>query len=198
MRDAKISGIARVTLVALLFGVFGALSSCEKEGAALQEHGAFSHVGEVTEARSGVRLFYGLPVGGAQTGALGPEWGGKQEGKAEVTELPGIHRVVLGEEFGGKGKVWFSVVTRYEWTWTLPADVSRVALEPAQPLMLRGYVPMESGIEWRMERTARETRLYATAYSLALRYTLSDIRSNRTIPEKKNLARMQVLNVYYQ
>ena len=78
MRDAKISGIARVTLVALLFGVFGALSSCEKEGAALQEHGAFSHVGEVTEARSGVRLFYGLPVGGAQTGALGPEWGGKQ------------------------------------------------------------------------------------------------------------------------
>lgn len=189
-------GIARVTFVALLFAVLGMHASCEKEGVSSGEHGTFSHIGEVAEARSGVKIFYGLPVGGARGGALGPEWGEKREAKAKVSELPGIHRVVLDEEFGGKGKIWFSVVTRYEWMWTLPAGVSRVALEPEQPLMLRGYAPVESGVEWRMERTAKETRLYATAYSLALRYTLSGVRSDRTIP--KNVERIQVLNVYYQ
>lgn len=191
-------GVARVTFVVLLFAVLGMLASCEKEkeGVSSREHGTFSHIGEVTEAQRGVKLFYGLPVGGARGGALGPEWGEKRGAKAKVSELPGIHRAVLGEEFGGKGKVWFSVVTRYEWMWTLPDGVSRVALEPGQPLMLRGYAPVESGIEWRMERTAKETRLYATAYSLALRSALSGARSERTIP--KNVERIQVLNVYYQ
>lgn len=191
-------GVARVTFVVLLFAVLGMLASCEKEkeGVSSREHGTFSHIGEVTEAQRGVKLFYGLPVGGARGGALGPEWGEKRGAKAKVSELPGIHRAVLGEEFGGKGKVWFSVVTRYEWMWTLPDGVSRVALEPGQPLMLRGYAPVESGIEWRMERTAKETRLYATAYSLALRSALSGARSERTIP--KDVERIQVLNVYCQ
>ena len=191
-------GVARVTFVALLFAVLGMLASCEKEkeGVSSREHGTFSHIGEVTEAQRGVKLFYGLPVGGARGGAVGPEWGEKRGAKAKVSELPGIHRAVLGEEFGGKGKVWFSVVTRYEWMWTLPDGVSRVALEPGQPLMLRGYAPVESGIEWRMERTAKETRLYATAYSLALRSALSGARSERTIP--KDVERIQVLNVYCQ
>lgn len=196
MRDAKVVGIARVTFVALLFAVLGMFASCEKEGVSSGEHGTFSHIGEVSEAKSGVKLFYGLPVGGARGGALGSEWGEKREAEAKVSEIPGIHRAVLGEEFGGKGKVWFSVVTRYEWKWTLPAGVSRVALEPGQPLMLRGYAPVETGIEWRMERTAKETRLYATAYSLALRYALGGVRSERTVP--KNVERIQVLNVYYQ
>lgn len=189
-------GIARVTFVSLLLGVFGLLSSCEKEGVSSREHGTFSHVGEVTEAQRGVKIFYGLPVGGAQGGALGPEWGEKREAKAKVSELPGIHRVVLDEEFDGKEEVWFSVVMRYEWTWVLPSDVQKVALEPGQPLMLRGFAPVESGVEWRMERTAKETRLYATAYSLALRYALGGVRSDRTIP--KNVERIQVLNVYCQ
>lgn len=191
-------GVARVTFVALLFAVLGMLASCEKEkeGVSSRDHGTFSHVGEVTEAQRGVKLFYGLPVGGARGGALGPEWGEKREAKAKVSELPSIHRVVLDEEFGGNGKVWFSVVTRYEWMWVLPPDVQKVALEPGQPLMLRGFAPVESGVEWRMERTAKETRLYATAYSLALRYALGGVRSDRTIP--KNVERIQVLNVYCQ
>lgn len=192
------SGVVRVTFVALLFAGLGVLSSCEKEkeGASLRECGTFSHVGEVAGAQRGVKLFYGLPVGGARGEALGPEWGEKREAKAKVSELPGIHRVVLDEEFGGKGKVWFSVVKCYEWTWVLPPDVQKVALEPGQPLMLRGYAPVESGINWRLERTASETRLHATAYSLSLRYALSGVRSNRTVP--RNVERIQVLNVYYQ
>lgn len=191
-------GVARVTFVALLFTVLGMLASCEKEkeGVSSREHGTFSHIGEVTEAQSGVKIFYGLPVGGAHGCALGPEWGEKRGAKAKVSELPGIHRVVLDEEFGGKEEVWFSVVTRYEWMWTLPDGVSRVALEPGQPLMLRGYAPVESGINWRLEHTASETRLYATSYSLALRYALSGARSERTIP--KDVERIQVLNVYCQ
>lgn len=191
-------GVARVTFVALLFAVLGMLASCEKEkeGVSSRDHGTFSHVGEVTEVQRGVKLFYGLPVGGARGGALGPEWGEKREAKAKVSELPSIHRVVLDEEFGGKEEVWFSVVTRYEWTWVLPSDVQKVALEPGQPLMLRGYAPVESGIYWRLERTAKETRLYATSYSLALRYALSGARSERTIP--KDVERIQVLNVYCQ
>ena len=127
---------------------------------------------------------------------MAPAWGEKHEAKARVDELSGIHRVVLGESFGERDGVWFSVVTRYEWAWVLPPGVRDIALEPGQPLMLQGYAPMRWGIGWRMERTASETRLFATAYSISLRYSLSGVRSGRTIPE--NVERIRVLDVYCQ
>lgn len=196
MRDVRVNGAAKLTLVTLLFVVSSLLLSCGKEGVALQDEGALSRVGEVVEARGGVRLFYGRPLEGVRVGALAPAWGEKHEANARVDELSGIHRVVLGESFGERDGVWFSVVTRYEWAWVLPPGVRDIALEPGQPLMLQGYAPMRWGIGWRMERTAKETRLFATAYSISLRYSLSGVRSGRTIPE--NVERIRVLDVYCQ
>ncbi len=196
MGEVRMNGAAKLTLVTLLFVVSSLLLSCGKEGVALRDEGALSRVGEVVEARGGVRLFYGRPLEGERVGALAPAWGEKHEAKARVDELSGIHRVVLGESFGERDGVWFSVVTRYEWAWVLPPGVRDIALEPGQPLMLQGYAPMRWGIGWRMERTASETRLFATAYSISLRYSLSGVRSGRTIPE--NVERIQVLDVYCQ
>lgn len=196
MGEVRMNGAAKLTLVTLLFVVSSLLLSCGKEGVALRDEGALSRVGEVVEARGGVRLFYGRPLEGERVGALAPAWGEKHEAKARVDELSGIHRVVLGESFGERDGVWFSVVTRYEWAWVLPPGVRDIALEPGQPLMLQGYAPMRWGIGWRMERTASETRLFATAYSISLRYSLSGVRSGRTIPE--NVERIRVLDVYCQ
>ena len=196
MGEVRVNGAAKITLVTLLFVVSSLLLSCGKEGVALRDEGALSRVGEVVETRGGVRLFYGRPLEGKRVGALAPAWGEKHEAKARVNELSGIHRVVLGESFGERDGVWFSVVTRYEWAWVLPPGVRDIALEPGQPLMLQGYAPMRWGIGWRMERTASETRLFATAYSISLRYSLSGVRSGRTIPE--NVERIRVLDVYCQ
>ena len=196
MGEVRMNGAAKITLVTLLFVVSSLLLSCGKEWVALRDEGALSRVGEVVEARGGVRLFYGRPLEGERVGALAPAWGEKHEAKARVDELSGIHRVVLGESFGERDGVWFGVVTRYEWAWVLPPGVRDIALEPGQPLMLQGYAPMRWGIGWRMERTAKETRLFATAYSISLRYSLSGVRSGRTIPE--NVERIRVLDVYCQ
>ena len=196
MGEVRMNGAAKITLVTLLFVVSALLLSCGKEGVALRDEGALSRVGEVVEARGGVRLFYGRPLEGVRVGALAPAWGEKHEAKARVDELFGIHRVVLGESFGERDGVWFGVVTRYEWAWVLPPGVRDIALEPGQPLMLQGYAPMRWGIGWRIERTAGATRLFATAYSISLRYSLSGVRSGRTIPE--NVERIRVLDVYCQ
>ena len=62
------NGAAKLTLVTLLFVVSSLLLSCGKEGVALRDEGALSRVGEVVEARGGVRLFYGRPLEGERVG----------------------------------------------------------------------------------------------------------------------------------
>ena len=62
MGEVRMNGAAKLTLVTLLFVVSSLLLSCGKEGVALRDEGALSRVGEVVEARGGVRLFYGRPL----------------------------------------------------------------------------------------------------------------------------------------
>lgn len=163
---------------------------------AVVEEGAFSQAGEATITPSGVRLSYGLPSLAQARTALPAEWNRVATPKLHVAIEPGIHRIILGDEVGGDGKVYYCVATRYELVWQVPARVDKIAIEPGQPLTLQNYNPVQQGIKWRIERKSGGTNFYATFYSLAIRYALNGVPSNRVVPLEVD--KLKGLKLYYQ
>lgn len=173
--------------------------SCSREGEerVIREEGAFQARGELAATGLGVRLSYGAPRTAVTRGTLAGDWKGPEVGQARREEVPGVHRVVLGEEFGEKGAVFYGVAERCDWQVLLPPAITEAAIEPGQPLTLQGYAPVKPGIAWRIERTDGGVRLYATTYSLMLRYGIDGKKLNRTVPYSSDTT-VKELRVYYR
>lgn len=186
-------GIGRDLFCALLvFALLGAMSCSKKSADAAKDQGVFCQLGESAVTSRGLQLIYGLPAADQPRGALPPDWNEKVIPKVAKSEEPGIHRVFIGKELGGEGKVYFCVATRYDVVWHLPDGVKKVAIEPGQPLVLQSYNPVQYGIKWRVQGTT----VHVTAYSLLVRYGLDGAPSSKVIAQ--NADKIGELKLYYQ
>lgn len=193
----KVRGLVRAVGGALVLLVLLASGGCRKDRVdAVETEGEFGRVGEAAVTLGGLRLFYGLPRSEQAKGALPEEWNASREAELSVSEEPGVHRLILGEALGRDGKVYFCVATRYDFAWDLPVGVKKVAIEPGLPLTLKEYNPAKSGIQWRVKRAPDAIRVYATVYSLAIRYTLDGKPLHDAIPA--DLDKIRKFKLYYQ
>lgn len=184
------------TALLLLFALLGA-GGCKKEDVATAvEEGTFSQRGESVVTPSGVRLFYGLPAGASARAGLPADWNASSVPDLSVGEEPGIHRLIIGKEVGGDGRVYFCIIKRYDLTWRLPAGVNTVAIEPGQPGTLQSYNPPKYGMQWHLERTPNATSVRATVYAIAIRYSISGEPSSRVIPSEMD--ELGGMKLYYK